>query len=689
MYKKIRNVVFNNSILIELLILLVITGEIAQVPFYRVALFLYVQIGIIYLTGRTVLRFTQVDFSSRLSHIFFSYAIGYTVTLTLYLITLLFHAPKVSIIVAYIFSCMNIILYIYDCNMGTKKKTETESIDKKDLAVIIIAFFLASAFMFMCFQARMLSADITGYVSMYPDDQFWFREAVEGTRGIPMPDFSASGVIRCYHYFSGTWCSFLHYLTGIEIFDICFTFSWVGDLFLLVGGIYVLFAESNCIDIKYVIIALIAILFTSSAQSATFTTYINHLYVTHFGYLPGYAMGMYTFRLFIKWYECEKRRISVLVLCIILLLITVGIKAPCGCLTLVGMGVMCIKMFLLGKDRKEKQNGFIAGLLILISFIIFYKLLFTYPDNPIVYKTTSPGERFSLTDSLYMSGYFYNLIGNLTAIFENKYISYIVSYALYLFMSNFVVATFMLLGIHRCIKYRIFPEISEVASFMMVFCGYLCYLIISQNGYSQVYFMFALFPYGMYSALNIIARSRIIEKEKRKTKLSDPVIVIMLIALMGGMYKTKEYYSDIALAGLSNLNNRYDLKKEYSGSNGNDVNKMEMEALRWLRDNSDEDALLITNLAIVNNRSFTTSCYTERQIYIEGEAYGAANQELQDYRVELIRKYYLGDESAAETLIEEGVDYAVVFSSVPEYAGYIGNVIYDNNAVKIIEMAEQ
>ena len=71
MYKKIRNVVFNNSILIELLILLVITGEIAQVPFYRVALFLYVQIGIIYLTGRTVLRFTQVDFSSRLSHIFF------------------------------------------------------------------------------------------------------------------------------------------------------------------------------------------------------------------------------------------------------------------------------------------------------------------------------------------------------------------------------------------------------------------------------------------------------------------------------------------------------------------------------------------------------------------------------------------------------------------------------------------
>ena len=104
MHGKIRTIVLNNSLLIELLILLTISGMIAQVPLYRIALFLYVQISIVYLTGRTVLKFMEVDFSSRLSHLFFSYAIGYTVTLTLYLITLLFHAPKVSIIVTYIFS---------------------------------------------------------------------------------------------------------------------------------------------------------------------------------------------------------------------------------------------------------------------------------------------------------------------------------------------------------------------------------------------------------------------------------------------------------------------------------------------------------------------------------------------------------------------------------------------------------
>lgn len=229
---------------------------------------------------------------------------------------------------------------------------------------------------------------------------------------------------------------------------------------------------------------------------------------------------------------------------------------------------------------------------------------------------------------------------------------------------------------------------SEIAALMAVLCGYLFYTIITQNGYSQVYFMFALFPYGMYLALNLIAKSDVAENQKRKQRWFKPTTAVMLIILIVGVHKTTEYYSGKVLLGLSNLKNRYISEKEYPGSSGNDVNKQELEALRWLRDNSDEDALLITNLAIINNTSFTTSCYAERQIYIEGEGYGSANQELQTYRVNLIKKYYLGDEEATEVLIGEGVDYAVVFASVPEYVEYVGNVIFENSAVKIIEMGK-
>lgn len=198
--------------------------------------------------------------------------------------------------------------------------------------------------------------------------------------------------------------------------------------------------------------------------------------------------------------------------------------------------------------------------------------------------------------------------------------------------------------------------------------------------------MFALFPYGMYLSLNILGRSPDVRKEGRLLKSFQPSAIIISLVLILGMYKTLTYYPYFALLGLKNLNTRYDAENDYPGSTGNDVNKKELEALRWLRENSDEDALLITNLAIINDRSFTTSCYTERQIYIEGEAYGAASKALQDYRVNLIKEYYSGSDAAAQTLINEGVDYAVIFGSVPGYTGYVGNIIYENDAVKVVEM---
>ncbi len=114
-----------------------------------------------------------------------------------------------------------------------------------------------------------------------------------------------------------------------------------------------LFMESEHISIKYTIIALIALLFTTSAQQATKTYYFSHLFVCHFGYLPGSAMGMYSFGLFLKWYENGKRSISSLLLCIIMLLTTLGLKSPCGCLVLAGIGTVCALMLFWEKIVKK------------------------------------------------------------------------------------------------------------------------------------------------------------------------------------------------------------------------------------------------------------------------------------------------------------------------------------------------
>lgn len=681
-YKNIKSDVRDKAILIVMLFIMLGTGIIARIPFYKLILFLYVQINVIFLSGQNIRELLKINYRNRLSNIFTSYAIGYAVTLSLYLITLIMTVPKVSIVIAYVISIINLIIAV----ANFKGKDNIGTWNEVDQWIALAAFLLTCIIMFFCFQARLFSAEITGYVYMHPDDQFWFKEAVEGTRTIPMPDFSISGVSRYYHYFSGAWCSFLHYLTGIEIFDVCYSLSWVGDLFLLIGGIYILFVEASIKD-KYLVIAFIAILLTTGMQSSTLTFYINHLYATHFGFLPGYAMGLYTFVLFLYWYKDCKRKLSVLVLCIDIFIITLGLKSPCGCLPLVGIGIVCLAMLFGGRNRKDKVDGLIAGLFYFFTFISIYRLLFTYPNNSHIYDVAILEKRvsFSPTDSLFYSGYFKELVINLTNVFENKYVGYIVSYAMYLFLSNFVVGCFILLALKICIQYKIKLRIENIASLGIVICGYLMYTLMTQEGYSQVYFLFTLFPYGMFFALNVIVNCD--EKCNSNRRYNILSFIALSAILILGVYKTIEYYiPNCASYGWKNLYNHYNASVNYPGSTGNDVNKKEMEALRWLRDNSDENALLITNLSIINDRSFTTSCYTERQIYIEGGAYGAASQELQNYRINLMKEYYTGSKAAAEVLTNEGVDYAVIFTSVEDYMEYSGKVIFENEAVIIIQL---
>ncbi len=134
----------------------------------------------------------------------------------------------------------------------------------------------------------------------------------------------------------------------------------------------------------------------------------------------------------------------------------------------------------LGKDRKERLTGFFVGIVFLVSFIAFYKLFFTYPKGTSIYNSLSHEDRFSLTGSLFQTDHFQSLAIDLSFVFENTIIGYIFTYLLYWFLSNFVVAVFMLLALYRCVKYKIRLEFKDISSLVMVACGYLLYTIMHQ-----------------------------------------------------------------------------------------------------------------------------------------------------------------------------------------------------------------
>lgn len=668
-----------------MIVLTVISGLVAELSLWKVLLYLCVQIVLIYMLGKSLVEALDFSFNRELSRVFFSYAAGYCLLLVIYLVLLFLNNPKATVYVVWFLGGVNVFYRIIKHFTG-KRSLKDDFVDDKSIILIVLIYLSVWTFMFFCFQANKLSAEITGYVNMFADDQFWFRESVEGTRGLPMPDFSAYGVYRYYHWFSGTWCSFLHFITGIELYDICFSLSWIGDLFLLVGGIYVLFGESPNITFTALVVAFVTLLFTSSIQSSTLTYYINHLYVSHFGYLPGTAMGTFAYAYFIKWHENENRKFKQLILCILVVGVTLGLKAPCGCIVLVGI-VSISLLQIISKNNNCKIAYLVAGVLFLSLFLLIYKTLFTYPDLPEIYSTKNTTDRFSLTQSLYKSGCFEPLKTAIDGVLGYKYpyISYAIAYIAYWILSNFVLAGFIIVAFHKIIVYKMKLEIKDIAAINMVCAGYIIYTFMYQGGYSQVYFLFAVFPYGMLIALDVICRQlKSVQMQKKKIRIEH---VILSILIFGGVYNTLTYYyPNCIVKGYENLSSKYSEEVVYAGSNGTSVNKRELEGLRWLRANSDVDAVIVTNLAMINDRGFTTCCYSERQAYIEGEAYGAATKELQDYRYSIVGAYFTGDKDVVETLKKEGVSYAVVFSSVPDYQQYTGEIIFENEDIKIIKI---
>ncbi len=95
------------------------------------------------------------------------------------------------------------------------------------------------------------------------------------------------------------------------------------------------------------------------------------------------------------------------------------------------------------------------------------------------------------------------------------------------------------------------------------------------------------------------------------------------------------------------------------------ISSSDMDGLLWLRDNSEEDAVVVSDSAVMTG---TDTCYyygigSERQQYIEGVhmlRFGsqAITDEIQR-REELVIKLYNNDFSVIEKLREDGVDYMV------------------------------
>ncbi|MBQ7565065.1 MAG: hypothetical protein IJT16_13890 [Lachnospiraceae bacterium] len=665
-----------------LLLVFCMAGSYVRLSFFDIAKYLLTQSFII-IVGFSVLSGIGFQAKDSLQKVFFSYAVGYCISILIYFLSLIWGIQHYVIFPACIVGLVSL-LNLQRCSRKVSSSAFEEEIPADIVAAVMILICVCSILMFLGMEVTNESALLTGYSNIDQDLAYWVHHSLNATRGYPLMDISSTNTYYYNHYFTNLHIAFLHFITGIDLYSLCFVFNEYVIVFLVIGGIYTLFREF--VSEKYTLLGLGILLFCAPAQNKVFLFYIAHIYLGSHGTAEGYAMEMFSFYAFYRFvFSSSAKTRWTMLLPILMLGVTAGLKGPNGLVVLFGIGAGCLYMLF---NKEKRSAGFIAGILYLLVFGLVVIFVLRGPELEATLRGNNVHSlSFSFTDTLLHADFMKELYQKLVLL-SGPVLGYIGSLICYVFLCAITVNVFLVVAlivgislINRrrqessfdlmsCLSYNNVVIILEI---MMYLLGFLLFIFISHKQFSQTYFAFAGYPFGLLAALSVLSKETVKEMTRKKWLISIEVLSI-LIGLKPTIGSFQPYIHDSLLKMQGIIE-----EKPLTGSS---LTREEQEGLLWIRDHLKDDAVLITNKTFAWSHSYLSSFFTERQFYVESLA---GNKE----KVELVRAYFTGEPGTDEKIKREGIDYAVLYRNVDEYAAPVfGDPVYENGAIIVLQLQE-
>ncbi len=665
----IQRFVKTHIVFIICLVLPAIASIISHLNFIDYLSFVTVLFFCLYVPGLAIYKLLKLDENNSLVKSLTSFAIGYSLSIIIYIIFLSVSIQHRIIFIYPIISLLSI-WYIL------KRKDFPQQPKPTNKEGFIFGAFLvvATCIGIVAFQYQNLLPTCQNEVNYNQDLMFWCRNCVAATKYYPLPDLSILNKSLHYHYFSSIGIGFLHFMTGIEIFNLCFTYSFLITIFLFTSGLYVLLKEMIENE-KLIFIAMCFILFTSSLEDLTHIYFSIHLYKVSFGYAEGMALFCFTLTYFLKWCKSEKHELSIAFLSICFMLVCTGLKAPLAAVLLVGIGVGCILLIF---KRHNFWRVSMVGISYLLVFILVLGLFVMGSKSGV--EGSSSRLSLSLTDTIFHSHYYDILYHGMYKIIHFKIVAYLLTLLLYLFSSMLIPLIVFGISIKKGGK-RI--NDIDLIYFTMIICGILLGTFVSHQGMSQMYYLFVSILCIFTLGFSLYSRNREIknsEYSKLYLLLFLGIFLFLPNIIKASSYGIKEKLSSLPIV----KTNRTIVEKS-----GTSISIEEINGLRWCKKNIDDNAIVLSNkvLADRGSRSFLTSSFTERQTYLESYAYSNVSQPVINDRLEKVNFFYSGNKQIYNILKKEGVTHAVVYKHIqPNAFPEQCKTIFENKDILVLEL---
>lgn len=642
--KLFKNYLFFVILLLVPVIYFAINTAVFQVSFFNFLTISFYFIFVLLIPGVVVLNFIKYRKSNGIITMAFGLAIGFILNLVLYVLIFALGLKNLSTLFVLLYACIFLGLFIYFILIKKFIKQQDYQllkISKKSFLIILI--FSIVLFLVQFFTYNLTNLLPYSETKIYNQDNlYWIGNAVALKKGFPPTNIRAAGQSYGYHYFTSMIFALISSSMNINTFIVCSAYSSILVNYLLIFSAFIFFEMTLKKNWK-IIFGLILLLFTTGFQDTSIVYYYEHLISNPFAFDYGVAFGLLTSILMVEFLKRKNLKIFDIFAIVVFFFVTAGVKIPNACILFVFL--CAISLFKIIKKENWK-SWCLLSLISVIVLLLGYKFLFNGYTS---LDDSSNGTSIKIFDSFARLTSIYS---KLLSIFKSVKISVLLTIIILPLFINPVLCALCFFAIISLIPKIKSITIIEFSALLTALGGYVALLSISHIGVSQMYYIMSVVPF-----LIVFGLSRF------EFKFFKSVVSVIKNCLLGmALCFSVVMFVYYALGDTCrNITKNYNYGEVFSRSN--EVTPERYNALLWVRDNTDEDAMLATNMTIANIGSFDfISVFSERQMLLENPAYSALSSEENNKRKSLISSFTneFSEESYLK-LKEYGVNYFFSF----------------------------
>ena len=626
---------------------------------------------------------------------------GWIINLCLYFLADWFRAE----ILLYAVCPLLTIFYLYCIVKDRQSGLDAHRVRINRIPVSLCVFF--TLILFYCIintQYIYLSPELSEFTYMNPDKAYHMGLINSLSHDYPLESPWIKGVLINYHIFSEILMSIPVRLFGLSADLLTLSFGPFLTAYCFGLSMYSFFREMSAKPNRaglYCMILLLSNLYITRNISSSLAFKFILINDNSAGY--GMAAALMTIVLFRMWYEAfinkAANRNKLLVLLMLFVMLTTGIKGPMGAVAVAGMwGTMLLGMIL----RKVPVKSILPLAAVTAGFVLVYVTVLGSKGQSNA-SGNSVIEFATITDIAFWKE-------PLTALLKSWSLPTGVRLGVMLlvFVAFFTTAFF----IPFCIGYlrelilvlsgRKAFEPAKVLVYAEFIVGFVAMFLLNYSGHSQVYF-------GLVSAfLAPIIAFWLIEDLEEKAPASRfaryslrLIVCISAVILLFTSYTLIKYYDDHVKEAVRNANPALEYDEYLS------ISHEEYEAMQWIENNTEADALLATDRYYSvspdeysykdrwDNRFFLYAVYSNRFSYISGSGYNLPRGDW-GVRQEMIETnnllYEVTFEERGELARDLDIDYVVVskrFTDVDDLSNDDYELCFSNDDVDIYKIDEE